>query len=303
MLKVLACLLLALGAQPAWAQTAQSLGQVPGLLKTPESRQVFAQQMEGKPAHDPLGTRLPAGLSAKRIAALLLPAGGTEPLNAVGAKPLPGAAGTYVAIVCTGGNIPKAPDDPPCIHYEYGGPPVPPLHAYLGLIAARPGGVPRLLAKPVRTDGLVNWRTTNLPTVPQALDQASGDSIRPDSYDRWDLAPYIIAPHQRAFGVRGGWSEGYSGGMADYGALYLFAVVHGALRQVFAAPMSSYRDTAGSWHKNGTRTHHIKTGANILIVSTRSTNGHFDLLLKSRLGHWQRLYRWSAKDGRYRPVR
>jgi len=55
MLKVLACLLLALGAQPAWAQTAQSLGQVPGLLKTPESRQVFARQMEGKPAHDPLG--------------------------------------------------------------------------------------------------------------------------------------------------------------------------------------------------------------------------------------------------------
>lgn len=87
--------------------------------------------------------------------------------------------------------------------------------------------------------------------------------------------------------------------MASY-ALYLFAVADGALKMVLAVPMSSYTDIAGDWHKDGTRKHDITQSANILIVSKHSTNGHFDLRLKSRTGHWQRHYQWSPATAAYR---
>ncbi|MGH7042975.1 MAG: hypothetical protein ACREFY_12700 [Acetobacteraceae bacterium] len=127
--------------------------------------------------------------------------------------------------------------------------------------------------------------------APAALGDAKGDTIGPDSFDRFDLAPYRIAPDQAAFGLRGAWAEGYSGGMASYGALYLFAISHGALCRVPAVPMSSNQDLAGEWHKNGTRDHQISQGANLLIISAHRTAGHFDLLLKSRDGRWHQTYR------------
>lgn len=278
MLKPLVCLLLAIAAQPAWAQTARSLDQVPSLLKTPESKGVFAQQIEGKAAPDALGVHLPPALSAQGIATLLVPADDKTPLNTVGAKPLPGQSGIYVAIVCTGGAV------------------------YLGEIEANEGTAPHLIAKPAKVDGMVNWRDTELPSAPDALDEAKGDTIRPDSFDGFDLAPYRISPDQRAFGIRGTWSDSYSAGMGSYSALYLFAVVDGALRHILAVPMSSYTDIAGDRHKDGTRSHEISQGANVLIVSTHSTNGHFDLLLKSRTGHWHRLFRWSVGAGGYEPA-
>jgi hypothetical protein len=44
-------------------------------------------------------------------------------------------------------------------------------------------------------------------------------------------------------------------------ALYLFAIGGDRLRQVFAAPMSAYRDIAGDWHKDATRDHDITDSA------------------------------------------
>lgn len=298
------CLLLAIAPQISRAETAKSLGQVPSLLKTPEAKKVFKEQMEGAPTPDKLGTHLPAGLTAKGIAALLLPANNKAALNSVGAKPLPDQPDLYVAIVCTGGDVPSGPDDMQCNQFRFSvSNAKSPLQAHLGVIEAKAGAAPRLIAKPVMVDGMVNWRDTELPSAPDALDDAKGDEISPQQYDGFDLAPYRISTTERAFGLRGVWSDGYSGGMGSYNALYLFALVDGSLKEILAVPMSSYKDVAGDWHKDRTRSHEITQGANVLIVTKHSTDGHFDLLLKSRSGHWHRMYRWSAASASYRPVK
>ena len=306
MRKALVCLVLAIQVTAVWApasraQTAHSLDQVPSLLKTPESKSIYAEQMQGTPAPDRLGVHLPAGLTAQQMTALLLPADSTAKLNVVGAKPLPGQADRFVAIVCTGGDIPTGPNDLLCTR-DRGDDAAAPLLAYLGMIEAKAGAAPRLIAKPVLVDGMVDWRDTALPSAPDALDDAKGDQIPPDSFDGFDLAPYKIAPDQIAFGLRGGWMDAYSGGGGEYSALYLFAVVDGAVKRILAVPMSAFKDVAGDWHKDGTRDHEITEGANVLIVSTHSTDGHFDLLLKSRTGRWQRMYRWSTESGTYHSV-
>jgi hypothetical protein len=301
MLKLLMCAWLAFQVPAAWAQTAHSLDQVPQLLKSPEAKGVYAQQMEGKPPPDNLGITLPAGLAAKDITALLLPARDTDKLNAVAAKPWPGQPDRYVALVCTGGDIPTGPDDPPCSQSQ-GDDSKPPLRVFLGVIEAKAGAQPRLAAKPLAVTGMVNWRDTTLPSAPDALDDAKGDEISPDAYSGFDLAPYRIAADQPAFGLRGTWSVMYSGGGGDWSALYLFAVVDGAGRQVLAVPMSVLKDVAGDWHKDQTRDHQITDESNILIVTQHSADGHFDLLLKSRTGHQQRLYQWSASAEAYKPA-
>ncbi|TAL78378.1 MAG: hypothetical protein EPN75_10785 [Beijerinckiaceae bacterium] len=302
-LALLLCLMLAAPLNAA-AETAHSLGQVPSLLKTPESKQVFKEQMEGKPAPDKLGIHLPTGLTAQEITSLLLPADGktpAPPLNTVGAKPLPGEANLYVAIVCTGGDIPTSAGDMHCNQFP-GSDAKAPLKVRLGLIEAKPGEAPKLAAKPVSVDGSVDWSSTGLSSAPDALDQ-TGSKIHPQQYDGFDLAPYRISASQRAFGLRGEWFDGYSGGMGSYSALYLFAAVDGALKMVLAVPMSSYKDIAGDWHKDGTRDHDITQAAHVLIVSKHSTNGHFDLELRNRTGHWRRLYQWSATAAAYRPAK
>lgn len=300
MVNRLLCLLLALAAPPAWAQTAHSLDQVPGLLKTPEAKQNFAEQIEGKPAPDGLGTRLPGSLTAQQITALLVPAADKTPPSIVGAKPLPDQPGLYAAIVCTGGNQPGPADDKKCDQSQFGVP-RPDMHVYLGVIATGESQ-PRLIARPATVDGLVDWRDTNLSDAPAALDDANSDRIAPDTFDTFDLAPYVIAPGQRAFGLRGAWSEGYAGGGAEFGALYLFAVIDGALKQVLAVPMSFSKDIAGDWHPDGTRDHDLTEGANVLVVQQHRTAGHFDLLLKSRDGKSRRLYQWSASSNTYQPA-
>jgi hypothetical protein len=173
------------------------------------------------------------------------------------------------------------------------------LQVTLGVIEAKPGAAPRLVAKPALVDGMVNWRDTALPSAPDPLDDAKGNEIAPDSFDGFDLAPYKISADQVAFGLRGAWMDSYSGGGGEYSALYLFAIVDGAVKQILAVPMSAFKDVAGDWNKDGTRDHQITEGANVLIVAAHSTDGHFDLLLKGRTGHWQRQYKWSAASNTY----
>jgi hypothetical protein len=290
----------ALPAKVMGAEAAKSLDQLPAKLKTPEGKKVFEEQIEGKTPPDALGLHLPQGLASKDIAALVLPTANKAPLNAVGAKPLPDQPGLYAAVVCTGGDVPTQATDSRCA--EFSGSAKPPLQAYLGLIETQPGAAPKLAAKPVAVNGLVDWSDTDLPDAPDAAQGADG-GIAPSAYESLDLAPYRIAPDQRAFGLRGTWSDGYAGGMGSYNALYLFAVVDGALKQVLAVPMSSYRSIAGDWNKDGTRNHETTEGANVLIVTKQMTSGHFDLLLKSRTGKGQQLYRWSATANAYMTVK
>lgn len=300
LLGVLLGLSFALPATIAQAETAKSLDQVPSKLKTPEGKKVFEEQIQGKTPPDALGIHLPQGLTAKDIAALVLPPDNKAPLNTVGAKPLPDQPGLYAAVVCTGGDVPTSPTDVQCD--EFSGSAKVHLQAYLGVIEMQPGAAPKLAAKPALVNGLIDWSDTDLPDAPDAAQGADG-GIAPSAYESLDLAPYRIAPDQRAFGLRGTWSDGYAGGMGSYNALYLFAVVDGALKQVLAVPMSSFKSIAGDWHKDGMRDHDTTEGAHVLIVTKQMTAGHFDLLLKNRKGKAQQLYQWSATANAYQPVK
>jgi hypothetical protein len=280
------------------AGTVSSLDQIPAQLQTEEAKSFWRQQMAGQPAPDGLGVHLPAALTAKTVTDLLVPRDDRQPRNLVGAKPWPGRADSYMAIVCTGG-APSTADEPRCAQpdYDESGPP---WHVYLGVIEAKGGAAPRLIARSGAVDGALGWDDSGLPARPMTAEDAWGHEIRPQSFERFDLAHYEIAPGEQAFGLRGAWQESYSGGGAYYTALYLFAIVGGRLRQVLAAPMSAFQNIAGEWHEDGTRSHTIIDSDNVLIVSAQRTAGHFDLIVKNRTGPWQRRLRWSAAAGMYR---
>ncbi|MGH6665435.1 MAG: hypothetical protein ACREB2_11120 [Pseudolabrys sp.] len=298
MLKWIVCLLSLACAQAAVAETVHSLDQVPKHLKTPQAKEFFQEQIEGKPAPDKLGVHLPAALPAPTAAKLLVPASDRAAPTLVGAKPWPGHMDLYVVIVCTGGAGPLG-SDPQCAQGDPGSK-EPALHVYLGVIEAKDDTPPRLVAASGAVDGAMSWDDTGLPKSPMAADDAGGGPTRPEAFDRFDLAPYKIAPGQIAFGLRVSWSESYSGGGANYTGLCLFVVDDGRLRQVLAVPMSAYADIAGDWHKDRTRDHDITDSANVLVVSGHSTDGHYDLIVKNGKERWQRVYRWSKDIGAYR---
>ena len=62
--------------------------------------------------------------------------------------------------------------------------------------------------------------------------------------------------------------------------------------------MSALSDSAGDWHKDGTRDHHIIDDANVLVVAKTMTNEHYDLQVRSTTGK-DRLYRWSREVAVY----
>jgi hypothetical protein len=301
MLKTALCLLALAFNAPALAATASSLDQIPGKLKTPEAKAYFDQQMNGAPAPDALGVHLPSGLTAKTIGDLLIPTTDNAPPSLVGAKAWPARADSYLAIVCTGGTGPLG-DEPQC------GPPRDydrdprPLHVYLGLIEMKAGVAPRLIAQSGPIDGAVSWARSGLPTQPQAAEDAKGAPIVPGTFDGFDLAAYRVAPEAPAFGLRASWNEAYSGGGATFVSLYLFVIDGDRLRQVLAAPVFAFVNTAGDWHADQTRDHSIIEAALTLVQSTHGADDHFNLALESRTSHWRRLYRWSKTAGAYQAV-
>jgi hypothetical protein len=283
---------LVLAAFPAAAETVPSLGEVPAHLRTPEAKAQFNQQINGAPAPDRLGLRaLPPGLTAAGIAKLLVPAD-DHALAIAGARLW--HDDLYLAIACTGAAAPS-PDQPTCSAANASAA----LHAYLGVITLAPGTTPRLVASSGAWNQAVDWNATSLPDAPDGEDASA---LAPESFDGFDLAPYELSPGQRAFGLRAGWTESYSGGGASFSALYLFTIEGSRLVRVLAAPMSSFKDIAGDWHKDGTRDHDISEGANLVVISSHQTAGRFDLELRQRQGKSHQSWRWSAAEAAYRPV-
>jgi hypothetical protein len=294
-----------LGTALAWVwlamagpQVVHSIDQTPKAVRTPEGAQTLATQLAGAPQPDGLGLTLPPGLSRTALVSLLAPPQERSAINAVGARPWPGHPGLFVAVACTGGALPKTAEDTPCA--TYASPGERPLKAYVAVVQG--GGTPRAVAGPLQVDPRLDWRNSGLPSEPEALEDAPGGVITPTTFDKLDLAPYAIAPGQSAFGIRASWHDGYAGGAGEYAALYLFAPVNGRLQQVFAAPVSAFLMTAGSWHKDGTRDHEVTDAAYVLVVTSVQTGGHFDLLLKERKGGKSRRYVWSTAAGRYQPM-
>ena len=87
--------------------------------------------------------------------------------------------------------------------------------------------------------------------------------------------------------MRAGWSEGYSGGGADFEALYLFRIEGRALRVVFARPMAFYKMLAGDWNPDGTREHIESDASNTLSLLPGKTDGYFDIQLRQQKGVWK----------------
>ncbi len=296
----LTALALLAGAPSARAEMVTDLGSIPDALRTPEGREVFAEQMGGVPPPDDLGSALPPGLSAASVAALLVPPGDHARLGTIGAKPWSAWPGHFIALACTGGDGAGKKGVDGCT--SSGGPS--PLHAYLGVIELAAGGMPKLAARPLLVDPTMDWRGSLLPNGPEAVDHPiPGDAAPPpSSYDRLDLAPYRIAPDKPAFGLRASWSDGFMGGFGWHSGMFLFAVVDGALRPVLAVPVLAMTDFAGDRHEDGSRAHEIHEGANVIVVSNHLSEGHFDLVVRSRLKRGERLFRWQPAAGAYHAV-
>ena len=295
----LLCLLALVPAAPALAEsTAKSLSQVPGLIKTPEGRAKWNEQMMGKPEPDGLGVKLPAGLSRDDLIGLLVPSEDATQVSLIGAKPWPHRKNSYVAIACTRAPGEPAPREQECENTgsNAGQPTV-----YVGVVEWTAGSVPKLIAASGPVSRKTNWQNSDLPASPMVAEDAPKGMLAPQRWERFDLAPYQIRADGYAFGLRAGWSEGYSGGGAFFEALYLFAIVGDKLKVVLAEPMSAFQNIAGDWNPDQTRNHDIYEDARILVVQPKqATDGYYDLILKSRAdGTTQRLT-WSTAAQTYR---
>ncbi len=63
--------------------------------------------------------------------------------------------------------------------------------------------------------------------------------------------------------------------------------------------MMFYKMIAGEWHKDGTRSHDMYDGSNVLTFLKSTTSGFYDLQLRARQEKWRRTYRWSEHAGGY----
>lgn len=267
---------------------------MPGLLKSPEAKAVWAEQMEGRPAPDHFGTHDLAGLEAGELRTLLVPGVAADRIVLLGARRWAQHPGHVVALVCYREDAPRtAHGAQDC---ETGN-----TAQVLGVLHVDAAGEARLVAR-LRLDEDVAWPLLSWEGgQPLRLEDAGAAAI-PERWERFDLAAYRLSNGPPALGLRGGWSEGYAGGGAFYSALYLFELRGDTLKQVFGGEMSMYRDIAGNWNDDGTREHDIEEWAGVLIVEPRAHHGYRDLRLRERGGRGGTLYRWSPAADGYRRV-
>lgn len=286
-------------------QHAQSLGQVPALLQSPEARKAWEREMAGRTQPDLLGETRLAGLRREVVLRAVVPASGQGHATVVGAKPWPQQPGRIVAVACVVDQAPRFDHGPSCDGDS--------LRVYLSVFSARHDGGLDAVATlgPLFNDAVhaaprLEWGGNAGMDIPLMLEDDTGSGTTDGTRARWnelDFANYALSEDTLAFGLRGGWSEGYAGGGADFSALYLFALRGNALAPVFAAPVSMLKNIAGDWNQDGTRQHDISEAANILIVKPQRHGGYHDLEMRRRGARRGDTYRWSAQQSRYRVVR
>jgi hypothetical protein len=298
-------LALALHAPMARADTrVQSLDQVPGAIKTQDARKMYDSQMSGAPRPDGLDAPLPPGFSDAFLLRQLAPGQNPKRLLVAGAKAWPQRPGSYVALVCLAASAERAER-----LKQFGGGDCANLsrdqdknEVWVGVFESAPGAAPRLVARtetPVTAP--TDWSDTDIdPPMDLAMQDAGAPMLStPESWKRFDLAPYRISPDATAFGLRAGWSEGYAGGGADFEALYLFRIEGAALEVVFAQPMSFVKSIAGDWNPDGTREHDESDASNALVMLPGKTGGYFDIQLRQQGGKWKRTFKWSTQKRAY----
>lgn len=122
----------------------------------------------------------------------------------------------------------------------------------------------------------------------------------PGVYEKFDLAPYKLSNSEMAFGVRSGYSEGYSGGGAYVQYLQLFKIKNTEIISIFNEPIYEYVDLAGDWNSDGTRQHDISEYFSTLHILKTTTHGLYDLQVRTRPPNQQSAtYQWSNEHEKY----
>lgn len=283
----------------ARATTVHDLSAVPGALKQPEGKRIFAAQIEGKTAATPLGASLPAGLGRDAIVRLVAPQANAALIILVGAKPWPHLANGYVAIVCVAQDAVDKKDNAGTCS---GRPAVD-----LGLLTMAPGGAAKLVAR--TPPGFVltsDWTAEGTPLLYPSVspvDAGNDNNFPPGRGDyevaAFDLAPYRTAPGVFAFGLRSDQEEGYSGGGASFETLHLFVADGTNLRRVLAQPIYASSMIAGDWHKDGTRDHQVTESKLVVSIAPSMTAGHYDLRVRELGAKHAALLHWNAAAGVY----
>jgi len=245
-----------------------------------------------------LGTQLPKGLDRAALIALFkLPPAHANLVTLVGAKPWPHRPDSYVAILCLMQNGPRQPGLQECR------PSIPDQVApgiYVGVVELKPGGTPRLVASSGLVERMTSWSDTTLPDTPAAARKDSHLRAQPQTWERFDLAPYRLRPQSAAFGVRAGWSEHDSNGSGEFEALYLFDLDGDSLRLVLAEPMMARTFTMGEFKSDGPRDMEEVQDSNILVISKYASEGYYNLQIKSKASGQARHFIWSEQHREYR---
>ncbi len=302
-----AVLLAAPSRMHAQSADVRSLDAARPALRTPEARAAWDREMAGRTPPDLLGETRRAGLDERQLRTALLPSSERGHATLLGAKVWPRHPGRLVAIACVTDAAPRFDHGPDCSGIDDS------QRIYLGVLQVGDGGEVRTLARlgPLAAgqSGVLpplRWNGRAGTDLPIGLEDAQGDApattdVAPPQWERFDLADYRLAADAPAFGLRGGWSEGYAGGGATFSALYLLELRGNALRPVFGAPISMFKNLAGDWNDDGTRQHHLEEAANVLLVRPHRHGGYPDLQVRRRGAKSGDTYRWNAALARYAP--
>lgn len=280
---------------PAFATTVQNLDAVPGVIQHTEGKQIFAEQMAGATPAKGFG-ELPQGLSENQWIGWVAPNENPNNLILTGAKAW-GKDGKYIGVACfadnqaDAGQAKKYADNTCPENYNNGRA----NKLYLGVFSWQNQQLQPIarLEKPLNQ--ISAWN--------KAAEKGSDDeSVRPLAYyTKLDLAPYRIVPDTLAFGVRGGYSDAYSGGGAFYEVLELYTIKDSKIINVFSDLVYYYSDIAGDWNKDGTRQHDISESMYILKLRSAKTQGFYDLEVVNLQDKSSQIFHWSESLQQYVP--
>ena len=280
---------------PAFATTVQNLDAVPGVIQHTEGKQIFAEQMAGATPAKGFG-ELPQGLSENQWIGWVAPNENPNNLILTGAKAW-GKDGKYIGVACfadnqaDAGQAKKYADNTCPENYNNGRA----NKLYLGVFSWQNQQLQPIARSEKPLNQISAWNKA-------AEKESDDESVRPLAYyTKLDLAPYRIAPDTLAFGVRGGYSDAYSGGGAFYEVLELYTIKDSKIINVFSDLVYYYSDIAGDWNKDGSRQHDISESKYILKLRSAKTQGFYDLEVVNLQDKSSQIFHWSESLQQYVP--
>ncbi|EJT4821123.1 hypothetical protein M0K38_003958 [Citrobacter freundii] len=280
---------------PAFATTVQNLDAVPGAIQHTEGKQIFAEQMAGATPAKGFG-ELPQGLSENQWIGWVAPNENPNNLILTGAKAW-GKEGKYIGVACfadnqaDAGQAKKYADNTCPENYNNGRA----NKLYLGVFSWQNQQLQPIARSEKPLNQISAWNKA-------AEKESDDESVRPLAYyTKLDLAPYRITPDTLAFGVRGGYSDAYSGGGAFYEVLELYTIKDSKIINVFSDLVYYYSDIAGDWNKDGTRQHDISESKYILKLRSAKTQGFYDLEVVNLQDKSSQIFHWSESLQQYVP--